>query len=42
MLGSEGIYIGLQEGKAEEVGQSEVRKEGEKVPGQYGASMQDS
>jgi hypothetical protein len=28
MLGSGGIYIGLEEGKAEGVGQSEMRNEG--------------
>jgi hypothetical protein len=31
MLGSGGIYIGLEEGKAEGVGQSGMRSEGEKV-----------
>jgi hypothetical protein len=34
MLGSGGIYIGLEEGKAEGVGQSGTGNEGEKVPGQ--------
>jgi hypothetical protein len=34
MLGSEWIYIGLEEGKIEGVGQSGTRKEREKFPGQ--------
>jgi hypothetical protein len=33
MLGSGGIYIWLEEGMAEGVGQSQTRNEGEKVPG---------
>jgi hypothetical protein len=31
MLGSGGIYVGLEEEKAEGVGQSETKDEGEKV-----------
>jgi hypothetical protein len=38
MLGSKGIYIGLEEGKSEGVGQSGMN-EGEKVPG-HGVSKQ--
>jgi hypothetical protein len=34
MLGSGRIYIVLEEGNAERVGQSGKRDEGEKVPGQ--------
>jgi hypothetical protein len=34
MLGSGGIYMWLEEGKAEGMGQSEMRNEGEKVLGQ--------
>jgi hypothetical protein len=34
VLGSGGIYMGLEEGKAEGVGQSGTRNEREMVPGQ--------
>jgi hypothetical protein len=42
MLGGGQIYIGLEEGKAEGVGQSQTRNEGQKVLGQYGFSKQAS
>jgi hypothetical protein len=40
MLGSGDIYIGLEEGKAEEVGQSGMRNEGEAALVNVGINLQ--
>jgi hypothetical protein len=40
MLGSGGIYVRLEEVKAEGEGQSEMRNEREKILGQWGATKQ--